>query len=223
MARLGNYCVGFAGFALLAITGVPGNADDDDSHHARRPTKVEIVSPVPLPVTGSFGIAGTANVNVTNVPSVNVANTPSVKAEVVNTPDAPIPVRDTRMTTSLALTIGAGQNSAEGQQIVPTCPPGTEFLVTAVTAAPDFFGNANMLLLPSWGVRVNVAQKSSGGASSKPILLYGNGPQHVSVTLPAGQPSFFDVIVQILNGPSPAGFTFVIHSSGYCGVASVAP
>lgn len=143
--------------------------------------------------------------------------------EVANTPDNPVPVRDTRVTTSTSATIQAGSNSAQVFPVLPTCPNGTAFLITAVNVAPDFFGNADILALPAWGVRVNVAQQSNGGAGSRPILLYGNGAQHLSVTLPAGQPSFFDVIVQILNGSAPAQFTFIIHISGYCGTAFTTP
>jgi hypothetical protein len=147
--------------------------------------------------------------------------------KVLNAPDAPVPVKDTRITTSTSVIIPANGVSQSVSPPIPACPGGTEFLVTSVTAAPDFFGNANILQLPAWGVRVNVIQKFSGGAIAQPILLYGNGPQHLSATLPAGQPTFFDaapdVIVKILTGPSPAGFTFIIHVSGYCGVAFVAP
>ena len=131
------------------------------------------------------------------------------------------------MTASSSSVIPAGGTFVQSFAAIPICPNGTQFLITAVNAAPDFFSNQSVAQLGLWGVRVNVVQTNSGGATSKPILLYGNGPQHLSVTLPAGQPPFnagsAEVIVKSISGPVPVDFAFILHLSGYCGVPFATP
>lgn len=174
----------------------------------------------------TLGLAALAFV-VSLVPQKTASGTVAANVNVVNTPDNPLPVKDTRITSSFDILIPVAGSEIVSNPAVPTCPAGTDFLITAVNAAPDFFGNTSIAQLGLWSVRVNVVQRISGGAGSKPILLYGNGPQHLSVTLPAGQPAFFpgsvEVLVASLSGPLPATFIFTIHVSGYCGVAFTTP
>ena len=152
----------------------------------------------------------------------------SSPVNVVNTPANPVPVMDTRVTTSFDMDIGAGGISASAAPAAPTCPAGQDFLVTGVFAAPDWFGNEWITALGRWSIRVNVMQRlAGGGGGSHPILLYGTGPQHVSAVLPAGQPAFSPGRLEVLafsqDGPLPSDALFVVHVSGYCGTAFGTP
>lgn len=150
----------------------------------------------------------------------------SSPVSVVNTPAAPVPVMDTRVTESIQLNIPPGNVSAENYPSMPTCPAGQDFLVNGVYAAPDWFSHEWITSLGRWSVRVNLFQKfAAGGSASRPILLYGTGPQHASAVLPAGQPTggSGEIIVFSQDGPVPSDAAFIVHVSGYCGTAFATP
>lgn len=60
----------------------------------RPPAEVTIVSPVPLPVSGTLGVSGTVDVNVANQPTVTVVN--SDASPLVVRPVAEIPYQRSR-------------------------------------------------------------------------------------------------------------------------------
>lgn len=146
--------------------------------------------------------------------------------KVTNATDTPAPVRDTRQTSSASLTMSQGTSSNFINQAVPTCPNGAEFLITAVSAAPDLLFTAS-LPTGDWGVAVNLVQKFQGGDISHSLTAFATGAQQASATLPSSQPGFnagtVDVHVKLLGGPAAGSISFNIHLSGYCGVAFVSP
>lgn len=147
---------------------------------------------------------------------------------VINPPTSPVPVMDTRVTSSAIVDIAAGHISGANHPAAPTCPAGTDFLVSGVYAAPDWFGHEWITSLGRWSIRVGVMQKFSDGSDGfDPILVYGTGPQHASVVLPAGQPTVdagsLEILALSLDGAVPSDAKFIVHVSGYCGTAFLTP
>lgn len=58
---------------------------------AEKPSQVTLVSPLPLPVTGTVGVSGSLDVNVTNTPTVTIANSATSPLIVRTLPEAPTP------------------------------------------------------------------------------------------------------------------------------------
>jgi hypothetical protein len=126
----------------------------------------------------------------------------------------------------------AGQQQTEIRMPVPTCASGKEFLVTGVQAAPEVAIGATsteVTNLKLWAVSVPAYQRFSKGAQLVPLTLIGQGPEHLSATLAAGQSlySVYDggppiiVTVSILGSSSATHrFEFNVHVTGSCGTAS---
>jgi hypothetical protein len=82
--------------------------------------------------------------------------------------------------------------------------------------------------LPNWAASVPVFQRFTSGSTQVAFTVLGQGPEHVSATLPAGQSigGFEPLIVRIsLLGGTPAShrFEFNVHVTGSCGTASIMP
>ena len=144
--------------------------------------------------------------------------------KVTNAGDSPVPTRDTRQTVSAMVPIFLGESIVSQFFYVPTCTGGTDFLVTSITAAPNI--NFNLPTGP-WGVQLDLVQKNSNGADSRPLMAFATGPQTASTTLPAGQPAgtpgITTITLHLLGNPAPGEIVFIVHVSGYCGVAFVSP
>ena len=131
------------------------------------------------------------------------------------------------VTTSALVGVSQGDTFGTGGVNVPTCPKDLRFLVTAVQASPYVLElGAKVVNLPRWAVSVHVSQLYSNGSFSPHLTVFGNGPEHASTSI-GGQPistSQSDNITVTLLGTAPAPFTpFVVHVTGYCGIAFVVP
>jgi hypothetical protein len=114
---------------------------------------------------------------------------------------------------------------------VPTCEQSNEFLVQAVYVGPEVESGATsieVVNLPKWAVSVPVYQQYNTGVQIKVSLTaLGDGPEHVSAKLPAGQSilsNSSNLIVRIiLLGGSPAShrFEFKVHVTGFHGKAFI--
>ena len=71
MSKLKTCVLGVAGLTLLLVLGL---MVDSRKARARKPNPgsapVNIVSPLPVPVSGSLGISGAPNVDVTNLATI---------------------------------------------------------------------------------------------------------------------------------------------------------
>jgi len=186
---------------------------------------VKNTSSNPVPVMGTIGINGTPNVSVTNTPTVNVGNTPTVNAQQGGPWDVGIPSLTNRVTTSKKAVIQPGETLTDFEMLVPTCPEGTNFLVTDVYVGPGVVGGAtsiDVLQLQNWAISVPVYQYFAFGANQVALTALGNGPQAVSASIPAGQrilSSPISVRIIILGGgTAPVRFEFNVHLTGFCGV-----
>src|SRR6476469_1019917 len=93
------------------------------------------------------------------------------------------------ITTSAAVTVGAGTTFDHGKVEVPVCPKTTMFLVTHLHANPSPNESAaDLLSLAKWQASVHVAQLFSNGSFSPQLTVFGQGPQHASASIPGGQP-----------------------------------
>lgn len=152
--------------------------------------------------------------------------------------NTPLPVEmksDDLITTSGTAVISYGGHRAVVNLSRPSCAWPSHFLVTGIHAAPEFsVGNTNrdVIQLGMWGVEVPVYQvhPQNSGGSLRNFSVIGDGPQHLSVALPAGQawifPGDLPVTVALLNGlanPATARFEFSIHVTGRCGVPWFVP
>jgi len=154
---------------------------------------------------------------------------------VVNGPLEVVTASDLAITTS-ALAVILPNNwppRAEARLGIPDCDYPNVFLVTAIHVAPEFeVGNTNrdVLKLGKWAVSVPVYQHykdSSGGtaAVSVKFSVFGDGPNHLAASLPAGQAwpngmGEFRATVWLLNGliASDARYEFNVHVTGRCGM-----
>ena len=80
--------IGIGSVVVLYTLGIMMDARRVSAQAARPATAVEIVAPLPVPVTGSVGVTGTPNVNVANTPSVNINGTPTVSVNNLPTTQA---------------------------------------------------------------------------------------------------------------------------------------
>ncbi len=197
---------------------VPAAAADKD-------VVVTNTSSNPVPVTGDVGINGTPNVSVTNTPTVTIGNTPTVNAQQGGPWDVGIPGLTNRMTTSKRGVILAGETFTQVSLEVPTCPEGTNFLVTDVYVGPEVIIGAtstNVVQLENWAISVPVYQYFAFGANQVALTALGNGPQAVSASIPAGQrilgSPISAAIIILGGGTAPARFEFNVHLTGFCGI-----
>jgi hypothetical protein len=156
----------------------------------------------------------------------------SQPVRVVNTSDQAVPVKDVpaSIATSARAVILAGQSGTTAEAAVPACPGSTKFLVNGLRVAPEIIlgvtGN-DVTQLPHWGVSLWLWQKTSWGGFAVPLNLLGNGPQHLSVTLPAGQhpeSTTLTTYIVLLGGVTASRrFEFNVHITGYCGTQFIKP
>lgn len=134
-------------------------------------------------------------------------------------------------TTSGYGVIPGGQKEASVTLALPTCPTGTQILVTHVLVAPVAgAGNTlnDVVNLGRWSVSVPVRQQTSGGSSNVPVTLFGNGPQTLTAELPAGQGvlgSNLQVMINLLpfSAANTLRHEFSVHVTTACGIAFVGP
>lgn len=95
------------------------------------------------------------------------------------------------ITTSARGVILTGQNYVDVELCFPRCPRGEEFLVQGVHVGPEIETGSTSLTvqyLHLWGISVPVYQRYAIGGSLKVALTaVSAGPQHVWVSIPAGQ------------------------------------
>jgi hypothetical protein len=92
MRTLKNYLTAAAALALFGFAASLIYPERASAQRGGPATPVQIVAPLPVPISGNVGITGTAAVQVTNTPSVTVAGTPTVT--VVNNATNPVPIRN---------------------------------------------------------------------------------------------------------------------------------
>ncbi len=114
----------------------------------------------------------------------------------------------------------------------PSCPQDTIQLVHGMHVGPAVIVGASridVVNLPIWGASLAVYQKYTSGVSIQVALTaLGDGPEHVSVSLPAGQcildpsPSINVRIALLGEVTASHRFTFYVHVTGSCGEPFVA-
>ena len=125
----------------------------------------------------------------------------------------------------------AGGSYTDVSLKVPECS-GSEkkFHVLGVHVGPIVTVGATSITvvnLPKWAASVAVFQNftSPGGSRQVPLTVLGNGPEHISATLPAGQgihdgSNELHVHITLLGGtPASHRFEFSVHVTGACGTA----
>ena len=129
------------------------------------------------------------------------------------------------ITTSTAIVMSAGGTTEAGAVHVPVCPKTTRFMVTNLHANPSPFESSDDLLgLGKWQASVHVLQLSVNGSFSPQLTVFGSGAQHVSASIPGGQPinvNNDNISVRLLSGEAAAPIQFILHITGYCGTAFV--
>lgn len=133
-------------------------------------------------------------------------------------------------TTSATGFILPGEKSASFQLPRPSCPAGEELLITGAVAAPNVAsGNLanDVVNLGRWAVTLSPYQRVQSGLNTVPLVLHGNGPATVSVSLPAGQlvtlgAPTIPVSVNLLpfSAANPVRHEFSVHITTACGIAS---
>ena len=134
------------------------------------------------------------------------------------------------ITTSGRGVILAGTSFVDVDLPLPNCGS-DEFLVHGVQVGPEVNVGAtqsSVVNLPRWAVSVPVYQRHTGGSAKVSFNVLGEGPVHLSASLPAGQaiphpnPSTLPVRISILGGATATHrFEFNIHVAGSCGRAFV--
>ena len=153
--------------------------------------------------------------------------------QVTNNADQAVPIQDVRqsITTSARAVILQGEGYTTAEAAIPACPAGNKFLVNGLHVGPEILIGATSIdvtQLPKWGASLWIYQKASWGAFAVPLNLLGDGPQHLSVTLPSGQSSEFTTTlttyIVLLGGvTAPKRFEFNVHITGYCGAQFIKP
>src|SRR5262249_59509234 len=85
MSRFKDHLIVAAVFAVLAATGTVMNSHQATAQGPPGGVAVNIVNPVPMPVTGSTTVSGT--VGITGTPNVNVTNPATAPMFVLNVND----------------------------------------------------------------------------------------------------------------------------------------
>jgi len=127
-----------------------------------------------------------------------------------------------------------GQHATDVQLRIPGCPANTEFLVLGLDVGPEVNIGATMIdvvNLGQWAASVPVYQRGRTGAVQVALTALGQGPEHVSTTLPSGQSinrgTTIPVTIRLLGGPplvtASRRFEFNVHVTGACGHAFVSP
>jgi hypothetical protein len=190
MGKFKNHLIIAVIFALLAAIGTTMK---ESALSGKSPDDVNIVSPLPVPVSGTVGISGQpVGVNVANTPNVNIANTPSVS--IANSPSVNIgsPVTVGNPATNPVLTSEAGKapysatcagaGQIQGRCAIASCtftvPAGRRLVIQSLT------GDANMSVTDTLLIRLmgsspsgqDPQSSSSGFSMIVPVKLqFGNG------------------------------------------------
>jgi hypothetical protein len=126
-----------------------------------------------------------------------------------------------------------GENLTNLRLAPPACGAQKEFLVLGLEVSPEVAVGAtsiSVVNLPTWAASVPVFQHFASGVTIQvPLTVIGHGPNHLSVTLPAGQSSGtagtgspIHVVISLLGGTSATHrFEFNAHVTGSCGDASL--
>jgi hypothetical protein len=139
--------------------------------------------------------------------------------------DKPEPI-----TVSGEIVVVAGDQVESTTLTGPSCDQ-DQLLITHLHVAPSVeTGNTlnDVVNLGDWAAYVEVFQSSAISVTKIPLTVLGNGPQHLSATLPAGQQTFLGnpdifVEVRILGGVATHRFNFDVHVTAVCGEAYVSP
>jgi len=134
-------------------------------------------------------------------------------------------------TTSARGVILSGQSYVIIEFPKPDCNASERFLVQGIQVSPEVgIGSTgtDVVHLPAWAVSVPVYQRHSSSEIGVPLNAFGEGAQHVSASLPAGQATLpaneIMVRVKLLGGRTASRrFEFNIHITGKCGEPFVAP
>ncbi|RKH65876.1 hypothetical protein D7V93_05280 [Corallococcus llansteffanensis] len=127
-----------------------------------------------------------------------------------------------------------GQTSVEVELCLPDCARRTEFLVQGVHVGPEIViggTSIDVVNLPRWGVSVPVYELHPSAALQVALTALGQGAEHISATIPAGQSigpisgaATLPVHITLLGGtPATHRFEFNVHVTGVCGTPFVCP
>ncbi|MEA3357268.1 MAG: hypothetical protein U9Q67_02440 [Patescibacteria group bacterium] len=133
-------------------------------------------------------------------------------------------------TTSARGVILTGKSFTDLDFSLPACPSGKEPLVLGVHVGPEVNVGAtsqDVVNLPHWAVSVPVYQRFSSGSIKVSLTALALGPEHISISLPAGQtvisPNQLKARISLLGGVTASHrFEFNVHISGTCGTAFIA-
>jgi len=155
----------------------------------------------------------------------------SAPVHVVNGEDSAVPVRVVTVPTSgpvagteRTLSFAAGFSPTDDEQTVdaPSCPGGTEFLVSALGASRSTATLGGDIT--KWEVRVRLEQRYAVGPGvPADLVVVGAGRAHDSQALPTGQATRVAGKITVgfgVEGNAKSGF-FIAHVTGSCGVPSV--
>ena len=137
---LTRYVIVIVTLALGGVVVTLTTANGVRAQGGRPSTPVQIVSPVPVPITGNVGLSGSAEVQVTNTPTVSISGTPAVT--IGNAATAPVNVRNVDNPAHQPVEINFDENMDEGagQTFCPiavyTVPAGKTLVIEYV----NFFG-----------------------------------------------------------------------------------
>lgn len=101
MHNIARNIIVVAGLIGLGLVGTLMNTGSNPGTlHAGSNVGVTVMSPIPLPVTGTVGVSGTPTVSLSGTPTVNLGTVPAVtlsgtsNVAVNNTATNPVPIRD---------------------------------------------------------------------------------------------------------------------------------
>jgi hypothetical protein len=153
---------------------------------------------------------------------------------VTNSDDSPVPVRvvavptdsaaaDTEITISF--TSGFVPGDSEQTMDAPSCPSGSEFLVTALSASRSASGSAD---LRPWEARVRLEQRYAVGPGVPADLVVGaEGRAQGQAGLPAGQAlreaGKVSIVLTVEGHASLKPGFISAHITGECGEPYVVP
>ncbi len=140
--------------------------------------------------------------------------------------------KQTMLTTSARGVILPGHHFGDVELRKPSCEkPHDQFLVHGIHAGPEIQIGAtaiDVVKLPVWGVSVPVYQRHRSASVLVALTVVGEGPEHLSASIPAGQVALFGgdtlpVRVKVLgSGAATHRFEFNIHITGSCGTSFTA-
>jgi hypothetical protein len=212
MNRFKNHLIAAAVLSVLAIIGTIMNSRPSVLQAAGGPTVTIDPSQLPLPVQGSLGITGTANVKVTNPAAAPVLSLN------VNDPGR-IPYNF--VATGFPCSIGVPLVCGEGAPVVPT---GHRLVIQ------HFSGTIAFSTAPSILVAYLVKHPGSSpfkvrlSSSTPPLLTLSGWDQSVLAYFDAGDQPLFEVITDVLPIASQlTEVVFAVTLTGYLLDCTIAP